>query len=82
MSHKQVQILQYNVIFTPEDRGWYSAYAPELPGCVSQGETFEKTVENIKEAIELYLEDENPESFLESSKETEKQFMAKVEVKV
>lgn len=32
------------------------AYVPALPGCMSQGETEEETLKNIKEAIELYLE--------------------------
>jgi predicted RNase H-like HicB family nuclease len=29
---------------------------PDLPGCVSIGDTFEEVQENIKEAIQLYLE--------------------------
>ena len=32
---------------------------PDLPGCASQGETLEEALENIKEAIELYLEHSN-----------------------
>ncbi len=31
-------------------------YVPSLPGCVSQGETYDEAVENIKEAIGLHLE--------------------------
>jgi predicted RNase H-like HicB family nuclease len=34
----------------------YSAICPELPGCVSCGDTEQEAIENIKEAIELYLE--------------------------
>lgn len=34
----------------------YSAFAPELPGCITVGETIEETTSHIKEAIELYLE--------------------------
>ncbi len=34
----------------------YSAVCPELPGCASVGDTEDEAVENIKEAIELYLE--------------------------
>jgi predicted RNase H-like HicB family nuclease len=34
----------------------YAAYCPELPGCCSTGNTQEKALENIKEAIALYLE--------------------------
>jgi predicted RNase H-like HicB family nuclease len=32
------------------------AFVPSLPGCISKGETKEEALENIKEAIELYLE--------------------------
>lgn len=34
----------------------YSAYCPELPGCTSCGDSEAEALENIKEAIELYLE--------------------------
>ena len=43
------------LIFTDEDGNWV-AECPSLPGCVSQGETREKTVENIKEAVAAYIE--------------------------
>ena len=34
----------------------YSAYVPDLPGCISTGKTLEETEKNIQEAIELYIE--------------------------
>ena len=34
----------------------YSAYVPDLPGCVAASDTFEETERLIKEAIELYIE--------------------------
>ena len=34
----------------------YSAYCPELPGCTSCGDTEKEALDNINEAIELYLE--------------------------
>ncbi|MFW6164179.1 MAG: type II toxin-antitoxin system HicB family antitoxin [Planctomycetota bacterium] len=39
----------------PETGDW-AAWCPELPGCASAGETEEEAIENIKEAIALYLE--------------------------
>lgn len=36
--------------------GHFVAECPSLPGCVSQGKTREEAIENIKEAIELYVE--------------------------
>ena len=34
----------------------YSAYVPDLPGCISTGQTVEETERNLREAIELHLE--------------------------
>ena len=34
----------------------YSAYCPDLPGCVATGKTVEEIIQNMKEAIELHLE--------------------------
>ena len=50
-------VLEYNAIFQKEKGGGYSVWIPSLPGCASQGETFEEALDNIKEAIALYLED-------------------------
>lgn len=54
---RKAKILKYTAIFEPEEDGGYSVYVPSLPGCISQGDSFEKAATNIKEAIELYLED-------------------------
>lgn len=51
-------ILKFNAVFLKEGDGGYSVSVPVLPGCCSQGDTFEAAVGNIKEAIHLYLEDE------------------------
>jgi predicted RNase H-like HicB family nuclease len=45
------------VIIFPDETGGYVVEVPSLPGCVSQGETVEEALANIKEAIELYIED-------------------------
>jgi predicted RNase H-like HicB family nuclease len=39
-----------------KDKNGYYAFCPKLKGCHSQGDTLEEVLENIKEAIELYLE--------------------------
>jgi len=44
-----------NIVFEKDEHGYY-VYAPELPGCHSQGNTFEEAMTNIKEAAELYIE--------------------------
>ena len=42
-------------VFRGED-GFWVAECPSLPGCISQGETREEAVDNIQEAIQLYIE--------------------------
>jgi predicted RNase H-like HicB family nuclease len=44
-----------SVIIEKDQRGFY-AWCPELKGCQSQGDSLEEAINNIKEAIELYLE--------------------------
>ena len=48
--------MKYKVVLEPQEEGGYTVYVPTLPGCVSQGETTEETMANIREAIEVYLE--------------------------
>ncbi len=43
------------LLFQDEESGWV-AECPSLPGCVSQGDTREEAIENIKEAIAAYIE--------------------------
>jgi predicted RNase H-like HicB family nuclease len=47
--------LRVVVEYDRETRG-YAVYCPELPGCASAGDTEKEALENIKEAIALYLE--------------------------
>ena len=49
-------------VLEPSDEGGYTVYVPALPGCVSEGETVEEAMANIREAAELYLEpaDDDP----------------------
>ncbi len=49
--------MRYTVILQKEEDGGYVATVPVLPGCVSQGDTRQKALKNIEEAIEVYLED-------------------------
>lgn len=48
--------MKYKVVLEPQAEGGYTVYVPTLPGCVSQGETSDEALANIKEAIEIYLE--------------------------
>ncbi len=49
--------LEYTVVLEPdEEEGGYTVTVPALPGCVSEGDSIEEALENIREAIELYVE--------------------------
>lgn len=49
--------MKWRVILEPDqETGEWAAWCPELPGCTSAGDTEEEALENICEAIKLYLE--------------------------
>lgn len=47
---------RFTVIFEKEDEGGYHVFCPTLPGCHTQSETIEEGVENIRAAMQLYVE--------------------------
>lgn len=48
--------MAFLVKIEPGEDGYFVASCPSLPGCFSQGETFDEAIENITEAIEAYTE--------------------------
>ncbi len=48
--------MKIKVYLEPSEEGGYTAIVPSLPGCISEGDTKEEALKNIREAIELYLE--------------------------
>ncbi len=48
-------------VFEPDPDGGYHAYAPELPGLHTEGETLEEAVSNAEEALALYVEGQRDE---------------------
>lgn len=49
----------YRIVIEPlglEDGGGFIATAPDLPGCKSDGDTYEEAAHNVKDAIECWLE--------------------------
>jgi len=46
----------FKVVLEASDEGGYTVYVPSLPGCISEGDSEEEALSNIKEAIELYLD--------------------------
>jgi len=79
---KKIKVLEYNALFTPEEEGGYSVSVPDLPGCFSQGDTFEEAKKNTAEAIELYLEDADQELYHVTPEQARKEFMAPVSVRI
>ena len=57
MSRKKTatRVYRYTAVFEPQREGGYTVTVPALPGCISEGETFEEARKNIREAMELYL---------------------------
>lgn len=52
-----MKIMDFNVFLDPDADGGYVAICPTLLGCYSQGDSVEAALSNIREAIELCLED-------------------------
>ncbi len=48
--------MKLKVVLEPSEDGGFTAYVPTLPGCISEGDTREEALRNIREAVELYLE--------------------------
>ena len=48
--------MDLKVVLEPCEEGGYTVYVPSLPGCISEGDTRDEALVNIREAIELYLE--------------------------
>jgi len=54
ITHK---IYQYTAIFEPDEKsGGFTVTIPSLPGCISEGDSFEEALQNIQEAASLYVE--------------------------
>jgi predicted RNase H-like HicB family nuclease len=48
--------MRLKIVLEPSEEGGYTAIVPSLPGCISEGDTKEEALKNIREAIELYIE--------------------------
>jgi predicted RNase H-like HicB family nuclease len=52
----QRMTMKLKIVLEASEEGGYTVYVPSLPGCISEGDTKEDALANIREAIELYLE--------------------------
>ena len=49
-------MVEFDVVIIEDETGGYVAFVPALPGCHTQGDTLGELMDNVREAIELYLE--------------------------
>jgi predicted RNase H-like HicB family nuclease len=47
---------EFDVVIFEDESGDYVAFVPALPGCHTQGDTLQELMDNVREAVELYLE--------------------------
>jgi predicted RNase H-like HicB family nuclease len=61
--------MKFKVVLEPSDEGGYTVFVPSLLGCISEGDTLEEAMTNIREAISLYIGGDEafqvPASFVE-----------------
>ena len=50
--------MEIKIVLDKQDEGGFTVYVPTLPGCISQGDSVDEALRNIKEAIALHLETE------------------------
>ena len=56
MNKLPITINHYTVILEPADEGGYTVTVPALPGCITEGETFEEAIAMARDAIQGYIE--------------------------
>jgi predicted RNase H-like HicB family nuclease len=63
--------MRLKVVLEPRDEGGYTVFVPALRGCISEGESREEALLNIREAIELYLDLPDEEISISAEAEVE-----------
>lgn len=54
--------MNLKIVLEPSEEGGFTVFVPALPGCISEGDTREEALANIREAIELYLDSVDDDS--------------------
>jgi predicted RNase H-like HicB family nuclease len=64
--------VKFKIILEPSEDGGFTVSVPALPGCISEGDSREEAIHNIREAITLYLEpDEKDHGYSKDAEELE-----------
>ena len=72
--------MKIRVVLETSEEGGYTVYVPSLPGCISEGDTEEEALVNIKEAIELHMESIEADGEPIPTEETVEEAMVEVAV--
>ena len=57
MSNKVIEkVLRYNAVFEPCEEGGFTVTVPKLPGLITEGDTYEEALKNVKDAVKGYLQ--------------------------
>ena len=56
--------MRLKVILEPSDEGGYTVYVPALPGCISEGDSRDEALQNIREAIDVSFDESEPKPAL------------------
>ena len=62
--------MKLRVVLEPSEEGGYTAVVSSLPGCISEGDSKEEALRNVREAIELYLEPVEDDQIFAADAET------------
>ncbi len=63
--------MKLKVVLEPSEEGGYTVFVPALPGCISEGDSRDDALANIREAIELYLEVDGDDFSISAEAEVE-----------
>lgn len=63
--------MKLKVVLEPSEEGGFTVYVPALRGCISEGDTREEALTNIRDAIELYLDVAGEEISISAEAEVE-----------
>lgn len=63
MSTQRANVREFPVVLTPEPEGGFVVECPVIPGCISQGDTREEALDNIRDAIEVCLANQADEGW-------------------
>lgn len=71
---------KFEVIYEQDPIQGFTVTVPSLPGCISEGDTFEEATENITDAIRLYLESLESETKNDLYKQTHNTFIGTISI--